>query len=679
MEHAEQPVSPSAAAEQLFESILEVLRAPLAAAEVPLPPPGEAGMAVSGAYLGTRPLYEGERGPAAALAALPRHGVPVEELAQLLLEAEQAELPEAEQLRQAARQALALAQAGEHQAALARLAAVPLRPVLCLPEAIRPLASRALAAVRLEAAARAGLEGDLAAAIDHVAAAMGLQQRDPTLPELQLRLAELVLQRQGAGAPALPQAVASAEMRLDDAPLPAEAYARLSALHLARGEPPAAAARALRVGAKLAGEDRELQRALAGTAIARAPQDAWSHRLLGLAAYLDGRLEEAIAHLERAQAGGQRVAGLLGAAYVRAGELERGRALLEPLLAEGRAGSEAALALAEALFERGERQALGPLLALAAQVGEPYRSRGAVLQALMALERGERLEAHRLLFEAPDACEPLAVRAFAALGRAHRQAGDLARAEQAEQEAQSMAALPEVRQRYAFITNPLGQPLLIASDAGGQLYAGVHRRTGARVLVRLRRLAPGERAEAVAPLGGTASPFVLRPLARQAALERVHTVLPDPAARSLAAVLAGGEGAGARARLAAVRRPLLVGLAAAVADLDARGAGGLWLVPERVLVTRDGAPRLLPHDPRDVPLGPAGAEPSFALAPELHQGQPPGPASDVYAVAAIARRLIGEVRVSRELQEVLAAALQPEPAARPPAARLLLAMLRGLG
>ena len=58
------------------------------------------------------------------------------------------------------------------------------------------------------------------------------------------------------------------------------------------------------------------------------------------------------------------------------------------------------------------------------------------------------------------------------------------------------------------------------------------------------------------------------------------------------------------------------------------------------------------------------------VAPEVEAGRPATPASDIYALAVVARELLGE-------RDALADALDPEPARRPPAAAALVRALGG--
>src|SRR5690606_15052664 len=118
--------------------------------------------------------------------------------------------------------------------------------------------------------------------------------------------------------------------------------------------------------------------------------------------------------------------------------------------------------------------------------------------------------AHRLLFEAPDACEDDAIAGFERLAELHRQAGDAEREARARKEAADMRALSVAQRTYAFLSNAVGHPALLVHDPGGLFFLGVHRRTGLNVIWRMRRLKPDEPA---LPPPVRTSPYILEALA----------------------------------------------------------------------------------------------------------------------------------------------------------------------
>lgn len=220
----------------------------------------------------------------------------------------------------------------------------------------------------------------------------------------------------------------------------------------------------------------------------------------------------------------------------------------------------------------------------------------------------------------------------------------------------------------------------VGSGAAADVWLAVDRSSGERVAVKVYRgadLPPGER---------------LRVRHRHVVAVRRVVEAPPAVVLDLAA---GGSLAG----LVAARGPLdvaevatlVVALAGALADLHAAGLVHGDVTPANVLFADGGRPLL--GDLGDLAVAGAGGAVATAgyAAPEVVAGALPGPPSDVHGLCAVAWfALSGTVpdpvppriplpllapAVPGDVAEVVAAGLDPDPAARPTPADLLAGML----
>ncbi len=590
--------------------------------------------------------------------------------------------------REAVRRAADLARAGDGRAARAALVGGAAMALMVLPDRDRETLGRELLAARFEEGLERLEAGEAEAAAGSFQAALAADPRSGLAFEGVLLAAMAGAASDagsgattGRGAGAVPGWVREALEVLDEAakelPLGEATYLRLAGLAARAGADPV---RALERGLAQMVVDPATRVRLLSAALRFKPAHGPSLRRLGFAHYIAGDAALALEPLEAAARAGEDVSLLLGLARLGAGDRASGiEALAAHVAGDPQPQAGALLEVGRADLEAGRLDLAAERLGAVTSGGDPYRTRALVLFARMALERGDLDEADRLMWEGPDTCEAESIEMFDRLAAALRRRGgggaDLARAARAEKEAADMRALPPAFREFGFISNPLGQPAIVARDEGGRLYRGHRRSTGESVLLRGRAPHGDDVPGRLPPRAPT--PFVLEPVASGRLGPRFWTIYPDPGLTPLSAVLERS-----REKARAIAPVVLRGLAAALCDIAAAGGGLVagFLVPERILLTSASGPLLLPFDPLDAPFAPGSDAPApAAVAPEVASGGPgaASPASDVFGLAAVGRQLLADGLPPR-LAPVLDAAGAADPAARPSAEALLVAFLRFL-